>query len=150
MQHITHFHKPTWMKATATITAFCFMLFSLTGCGVSSNQEKQIAQVVQAQLPEFEQSVQATLSADPRIKEIRDGVWKWEYEKGENGKFLAKYGYYGKNPWWKILLGGLIGLVVMLVTFGNFYWSPWGMDASLFITVEVDTQASLAQVKPPK
>jgi len=82
--------------------------------------------------------------------ELSEGVWKWEYEKGDDGKFIAKYGYYGKNPWWKIIAGGAIAIIIGAVTLGYVIWSPWGMDATLFHSLEVDLEKSTVQPKISK
>lgn len=138
--------RPIGVRFVTWLTTACFLIFSLSGCGVSSSQEKEIAQLISAQMADFEQNAQASISTNKDFSEIRDGVWKWKYEKGDKDKFLAHYGYYGKNPWWKIILGVVIGLTVTLVTMGNFYWSPWGVDAGIYLTVEADLQASTTKL----
>jgi hypothetical protein len=97
--------------------------------------------LIQEQRPGVEQLLQASLRRHEDFAGIRDGEWKWSYESGGGDKVLAKYGYYGKQPWWKIIVGGLIRIVVLVVTLGNVYWSPWGIDAGLFLTLEVDLKA---------
>jgi hypothetical protein len=89
-------------RLTALLTVLIFTMFSITGCNsVSNAKEQQIAELVKDKIPDFEKSAQAKISLQKGFSEIRNGVWKWKYEKGEKGKFLAQYGYFGKNPIWK-------------------------------------------------
>lgn len=146
--HSMAVQRPFGIRFVTWFTTICFLMFSLTGCGVSSSQEKEIAQLISSQMVGFEQNAQASISTNKDFSQIRDGVWKWNYEKGDKGKFLAHYGYYGKNPWWKIILGVVIGLTITLVTMGMFYWSPWGVDAGIYLTVEADLQANTTTLLP--
>lgn len=140
MTVVNNYHTP-FFRFIALFTATIFMLFSLTGCSsVSSEKEQQIAQLVKDKIPEFEKSAQAKITTLKGFSEIRNGVWKWRYEKGDKGKFLAQYGYFGKNPLWKTGLSLLVGGAILVVTLGYIVWFPWGInaDAGLFYTVEVD------------
>ena len=143
-------NNSTFQRWIALFTTISVLLFSLTGCGVSSSKEKQIAQLISANAAGFEVQAKASISTHKNFSEIREGVWKWEYEKGDDGKFIANYGYYGKNPWWKIISGGAIAIIIGAVTLGYVIWSPWGMDATLFHSLEVDLEKSTVQPKTSK
>jgi hypothetical protein len=127
-----------WRRLLVWWTAAAVLLTSLTGCGVSDARQMQVARLIQEKRPGIEQLMQTSLRKHEDFAGIREGEWKWSYESGSGDKVLAKYGYYGKQPWWKIIVGGLIGIAVLVVTLGNVYWSPWGIDAGLFLTLEVD------------
>jgi hypothetical protein len=146
----TFAHQSTFQRLIALFTAISVLLFSLTGCGVSASKEKQIAQLISTNAVGFEDQVKGSISSHKNFAEIREGVWKWEYEKGDDGKFIAKYGYFGKNPWWKIIIGAVVAIIVGFVTFGYIIWSPWGMDATLFQSLEVDLDKSTVQSKISK
>jgi hypothetical protein len=94
--------------------------------------QQETVLIKQSYKDQFEVQAKASISSHKNFSEIREGVWKWEYEKGDDGKFIANYGYYGKNPWWKIIAGGAIAIIIGAVTLGYVIWSPWGMDATLF------------------
>ena len=143
----SHYTSQRWI---ALFTAISVLLFSLTGCGVSASKEKQIAQLISTNAVGFEDQVKASISNHENFSEIREGVWKWEYEKGDDGKFVAHYGYFGKNPWWKIIVGGVIAVIIGAVTLGFIIWSPWGMDAALFQSLEVDLDKNTVQPKLSK
>jgi hypothetical protein len=140
-------HYSTFQRWIVLFTALSVLLFSLTGCGISASKEKQIEQLIATNAAGFEDQVKASITSHKQFPEIREGVWKWEYEKGDDGKFIAKYGYYGKNPWWKIIVGGAISIIIGAVTLGFIIWSPWGMDAALFQSLEVDLDKSTVQPK---
>ena len=81
-----------------------FLFLMLSGCGgVSEKQQEKIAQIVVSTSPQFEQETQQLLASDKRLSKLRNGEWKWDYKKGDKGKFLAEYGYKGDLPWWKSL-----------------------------------------------
>jgi len=112
-----------------TLTLF-FSMFS--GCsGVSEKQQEKIAQIVLSTYPEFEQETQKLLATDARLSKLKNGEWKWEYEKGDNGKLLAQYGYKGDLPWWKTLLQVVIGPLA------NVFMNT---DDYFFRTLEVDME----------
>jgi hypothetical protein len=140
----------TFRRLIALATAISILIFSLTGCGVSASKETQIAQLIATNAVGFEDQAKASISTHKNFPEIREGMWKWEYEKGDDGKFIANYGYYGKNPWWKIIVGGAIAIVIGFVTFGTVIWSPWGMDAAIFQSLEVDLNKNTVQPKVKK
>ena len=148
---MTTFAQPyPFNRWISLFTAISVLIFSLTGCGVSASKEKQIAQLISTNATGFEEQVKASITSHKNFAEIREGVWKWEYEKGDDGKFIAKYGYFGKNPWWKIIVGGAIAIIIGAVTLGYVIWSPWGMDAALFQSLEVDLDKNTVQPKLTK
>lgn len=117
------------------------VLFSLlTGCGgVSEQNQAKIAQVVTASSPQFEQETQAFFASDKRLSKLRNGQWKWEYKKGDQGKFLAQYGFKGDLPWWKTLFQVIFGPIA------NIFMDT---DDFYFRTLEVDIQANTSKLIP--
>jgi hypothetical protein len=115
-----------------------FLFSMLSGCGgVSEKQQEKIAQIVLATSPQFEQETQQLLAADKRLSKLKNGEWKWEYQKGDKGKLLAQYGYKGDLPWWKTLLQVAIGPLA------NVFMNT---DDYFFRTLEVDLEMKTSKL----
>jgi hypothetical protein len=97
-----HFFAKIWIVFFTTL--------SLSGCGVSDSDISKAKSIISIQAPELESSLQVAIQAHPDFSSIIDGKWKWKFVDGEASDTLdAMYGYYGRNSWWKVALGGLIG-----------------------------------------
>ena len=115
-----------------------FLFLMLSGCGgVSEKQQEKIAQIVVSTSPQFEQETQQLLASDKRLSKLRNGEWKWDYKKGDKGKFLAEYGYKGDLPWWKSLLQVAIGPLANVFMDTEDYF---------FRTLEVDLEKSTSKL----
>lgn len=115
-----------------------FLFLMLSGCGgVSEKQQEKIAQIVVSTSPQFEEETQKLLASDKRLSKLKNGEWKWEYKKGDKGKFLAEYGYKGDLPWWKTLLQVVIGPLA------NVFMNT---DDYFFRTLEVDVEKSVSKL----
>lgn len=120
------------------VITLALLFLMLSGCGgVSEKQQEKIAQIVLSTNPQFEQETQKLLATDTRLSKLKNGEWKWEYEKGDKSKLLAKYGYKGDLPWWKTLLQAVIGpLANVFMNTDNYF----------FRTLEVDVEKSTSKL----
>ena len=120
------------------LMSLVFLFLMLSGCGgVSEKQQEKIAQIVVSTSPQFEEETQKLLASDKRLSKLKNGEWKWEYKKGDKGKFLAEYGYKGDLPWWKTLLQVVIGPLA------NVFMNT---DDYFFRTLEVDVEKSVSKL----
>lgn len=112
------------------LIAFAVLFSMLSGCGdVSEKNQVKIAQIVASTSPQFEQKTQSLLESNKKLSKLKNGEWKWEYKKGEKGKFLAEYGYKGRLPWWEYLLQLAFGPLANVFMDTSIYY---------FRTLEVD------------
>ena len=137
------------LRFFAKVWIVFFTTFSLNGCGVSDSDISKARNVISIQTPGLEASVRETILAHPDFASIINGEWKWKFVDGESSNTVdASYGYYGRNSWWKIALGGLIGGVILVGTAGTVAWFPWSGDASISKTFVVDLVKQTVTPKP--
>ena len=143
------FRDHRFFRFFAKIWIVFFTTLSLNGCGVSDSDISKAKNILSVQSPGLESSLQVAIQAHPDFSSIIDGKWEWKFVDGEASDTLdATYGYYGRNSWWKIALGGLIGGVVLVLTAGMVYWFPWSGDASLTKSFVVDLVKQTVTPKP--
>ena len=144
-----HFRDHQFFRFFAKIWIVFFTVFTLNGCGVSDSDISKAKNIINSQSPGLESSVQAAIQAHPDFSSIIDGEWKWQVVDGEASETLdATYGYLGRNSWWKVALGGLIGGIVLVLTVGMVWWFPWSGDASISKTFVVDLVNQTVTPKP--
>lgn len=122
------------------LITFAVLFSMLSGCGdVSDKNQVKIAQIVASTSPQFEQETQSLLESNKKLSKLKNGEWKWEYKKGEKGKFLAEYGYKGSLPWWKYLLQVAFGPLANVFMDTSIYY---------FRTLEVDIETNTSKLIP--
>ena len=118
----------------------CFLLFSISGCGISDEDQKVLSEIVAKKFTDRELASITDIIKDHKdYSGIVNGKYEWVYEKGSEGVHIAKYCYVGTYPFWKRALGALIGVVTFVVSAGSFTYFPWILEENgLCLTYNVN------------
>ena len=123
----------------------CFTVTTLCGCGITQEEKSKVITIIHNNnRSDFEQKMQNKIKTDNRIK-YYSGNFDWRIESTrDKGIYVAKYGYFGRPVWWRIIIGFCVEIVTKVLTLGFFSYNPYSIEkeGGIFYTLFVDINSN--------